>query len=167
MYACNAFPERWDLASQVLECIRHRHGLQEFAGGRLLLDPEYEYDETAGSTSVVEDNSGNKGLLFPGLRLLHVEPIVIGVDDFFTPEECDDYISRSVSPPLREYVSRAGMGPFEQPAALDSGQVCMYIPCVETKCVARPFETHSNQPTAETSMDRGVKFSPFPSGGDN
>lgn len=62
-------------------------------------------------------------MLFPGLRLLHAEPIVIGVDDFFTPEECDEYISRSVSPPQREYVSRAGMGPFEQPAALDYGQV--------------------------------------------
>lgn len=118
------------LAFQVLECIRHRHGLQEFAGGRLLLDPEYEFDETAESApdaaaSASEDNDqeGDKGLLFPGLRLLHAEPIVIGVDDFFTPEECDDYISRSVSPTQREYFSRAGMGPFEQPAVLDKEQV--------------------------------------------
>lgn len=109
--------------SKVLECIRHRHGLPEFAGGRVLLDPEYEYDENA-TFAASEDNGGEgRGLLFPGLRLLHAEPIVIGVDDFFTPEECDDYISRSVSPPLREYISRAGMGPFEQPAALDSGEV--------------------------------------------
>ncbi|CAN0195750.1 unnamed protein product, partial [Ectocarpus sp. 13 AM-2016] len=38
-------------------------------------------------------------LLFPGLRLLHAEPPVIGVSDFFTDEECDEYISRSVAPP--------------------------------------------------------------------
>ncbi|CAN0054991.1 unnamed protein product, partial [Hapterophycus canaliculatus] len=36
-------------------------------------------------------------LLFPGLRLLHAEPPVVGVDNFFTSEECDAYVSRSVS----------------------------------------------------------------------
>eukprot|EP00752_Nemacystus_decipiens_P013012 g11511.t2 len=112
------------LPLQVLECIRHRHGLPEFAGGRLLLDQEYDFDETATAGAACASDVGDdgRGLLFPGLRLLHAEPIVIGVDDFFTPEECDEYISRSVSPPQREYVSRAGMGPFEQPSALDSGK---------------------------------------------
>ena len=110
----------------MLECIRRRHGLTEFAGGRLLLDPEYEneHGESATSATASEDeNRERRGLLFPGLRLLHAEPIVIGVDDFFTPDECDDYVARSASPPMREYVSRAGMGPFEQPAALDSAEV--------------------------------------------
>lgn len=137
----HAFPEP-SPPFKVLECIRHRHGLQDFAGGRLLLDPEYEcYEVAAGAASAPEDNEG-KGLLFPGLRLLHAEPILIGVDDFFSSDECDEYISKSVSPPLREYVSRAGMGPFEQPAALDSGQVsmrcvrgdtCLHVRCESTQ----------------------------------
>lgn len=38
-------------------------------------------------------------LLFPGLRLLHAEPPVVGVDDFFTSDECDQYIARSLYPP--------------------------------------------------------------------
>lgn len=92
------------LPSQVLGCIRERHGLQEFGGGRRLLDPEYDDDQD--STEMAADagsgdgsgSSSSKGLLFPGLRLLHAEPPVIGVDDFFTPEECDQYVSRSLSP---------------------------------------------------------------------
>lgn len=38
---------------------------------------------------------GSGRLMFPGLRLLHAEPPVIGVDDFFTHEECDHYIAMS------------------------------------------------------------------------
>ncbi|CAN0015056.1 unnamed protein product [Ectocarpus sp. 12 AP-2014] len=114
------------LPPQVLECIRGRHGLQEFAGGRRLLDPEYYgADGEAGDAALAgsssssrspaaaaaaavgggekkeggDDTAAKSRLLFPGLRLLHAEPPVIGVSDFFTDEECDEYISRSVSPP--------------------------------------------------------------------
>ncbi|CAM9678825.1 unnamed protein product [Ectocarpus fasciculatus] len=118
------------LPPQVLECIRERHGLQEFAGGRRLLDPEYygEGSLTGSSSSssgspgaaaaAVAAQSGEKEergdgaaksrLLFPGLRLLHAEPPVIGVSGFFTDEECDEYISRSVSPPPAAVTSGAG-----------------------------------------------------------
>lgn len=33
--------------------------------------------------------------LFPGIRLLHADPVVFEVEDFFTPEECDAYIAMS------------------------------------------------------------------------
>eukprot|EP00903_Cladosiphon_okamuranus_P015175 g14029.t2 len=89
------------LPSQVLECIRNRHGLEEFAGGRRLLDPKYGTDEDGGGGGGGggEGSGGGAGLLFPGLRLLHAEPPVVGVDDFFTAGECEECISRSVSPP--------------------------------------------------------------------
>lgn len=99
------------LPSQVLECIRNRHGLEEFAGGRRLLDPEYGTHETAeeGEKKVKKRREGGgKGLLFPGLRLLHAEPPVISVDDFFTPGECDEYVSRSLSPPPPAAPAAAG-----------------------------------------------------------
>lgn len=110
------------LPSQVLECIRNRHGLEEFAGGRRLLDPEYAHDKAADGEKTREGGDGNaacKGLLFPGLRLLHAEPPVIGVDDFFTPEECDEYVSRSVSPtPAAPAAGAAGTaGPHMQRSA--------------------------------------------------
>lgn len=57
-------------SSQVLECIRYRHGLHEFAGGHLLLDPEYEAAEAAASgaaTAVSEEDGEGRGLLFPGM----------------------------------------------------------------------------------------------------
>lgn len=103
------------LPSQVLECIRNRHGLEEFAGGRQLLDPEYGLHEPEGGYG-----GGGEGLLFPGLRLLHAEPPVIGVDDFFTPGECDEYVSRSVSPPPAAPASEGaagGKGPHMQRSA--------------------------------------------------
>ena len=33
--------------------------------------------------------------LFPGIRLLHADPVVFEVEDFFTPEECDAYVAMS------------------------------------------------------------------------
>lgn len=33
--------------------------------------------------------------LFPGMRLLHADPVVFEVEDFFTPEECDAYVAMS------------------------------------------------------------------------
>ena len=116
------------LPPQVLDCIRDRHGFLEFAGGMRLLDTAYlegavgagagedattaaagEAVATDGPLETLEGRGelsvGGGGrespppLLFPGLRLLHAEPPVIGVDDFFTAEECDQYISRSLSPP--------------------------------------------------------------------
>lgn len=33
--------------------------------------------------------------LFPGIRLLHADPVVFEVEDFFTPEECDTYVAMS------------------------------------------------------------------------
>ena len=93
------------LPRQVLECIRDRHGMLEFGGGRKLLDAEYcdpNSDENKaggmGGTDEEEHRRPRPLLLFPGLRLLHAEPPVIGVDDFFTAEECDAYVSRSLSP---------------------------------------------------------------------
>ncbi|CAM9732708.1 unnamed protein product, partial [Sphacelaria rigidula] len=32
---------------------------------------------------------------FPGIRLLHADPVVFEVENFFTPEECDAYIAMS------------------------------------------------------------------------
>lgn len=108
--------QQYALPMQVLECIRDRHGMPEFGGGRQVLDRKYTSSDDTMSASAVEsgpDDSEVKQqkppgelptddhhpLLFPGLRLLHAEPPVLGVDDFFTPEECDEYISRSLSPP--------------------------------------------------------------------
>jgi len=117
------------LPAQVLQCIRKRHGLEEFAGGRRLLDPEYgnsddetaETASTSASASVSDDGGASPvrgGLLFPGLRLLHAEPPVIGVDDFFSSQECDEYISRSLSPPPPTPASAAGgTGPHKQRSA--------------------------------------------------
>lgn len=63
------------LPSQVLECIRSRHGLEEFAGGHLLLDPEYGPAEAAasGGTAVSEEDDEGRGLLFPGMYLDRVD----------------------------------------------------------------------------------------------
>jgi hypothetical protein len=36
---------------------------------------------------------------FEKLRVLHVDPLVLVVDDFFTQDECDRYIDMSLSPP--------------------------------------------------------------------
>lgn len=36
---------------------------------------------------------------FEKLRVLHVDPLVLAVDDFFTDEECDRYVDMSLSPP--------------------------------------------------------------------
>lgn len=33
---------------------------------------------------------------FSKFRILHVDPLVISVDDFFTPDECDSYVKRSL-----------------------------------------------------------------------
>lgn len=126
------------LPLQVLDCIRDRHGFPEFAGGVRLLDTAYtegtvgagtgEDPTTAAAEAVTADgpletlegggelSEGGKGrespppLLFPGLRLLHAEPPMIGVDDFFTAEECDQYISRSLSPPPSSQAAGAGDG---------------------------------------------------------
>lgn len=65
--------------------------MPEFGGGRRLLDEAYEMSPTT-------DQSVTR-LMFPGMRLLHAEPPVVGIDDFFTSDECDDYITRSLSPP--------------------------------------------------------------------
>lgn len=97
------------LPPQVLECIRSRHGLEEFAGGRRILDPEYTH-ETDAQEDDEKREGGGEGLLFPGLRLLHAEPPVIGVDDFFTPGECDEYVSRSLSPPPAAPASAGAAG---------------------------------------------------------
>lgn len=92
------------LPLQVLECIRERHGMPEFAGGRRLLDAEYEVGGLLGTEGGHQERPADlladrRPLLFPGLRLLHAEPPVVGVDNFFTAQECDEYVSRSVSPP--------------------------------------------------------------------
>lgn len=110
------------LPPQVLQCIRDRHGLPDFAGGRRSLDAAYEAEEARVEGG--RQGTGDEGepslppppppLLFPGLRLLHAEPPVIGVDDFFTPEECDEYISRSLGPP-----------PQPSPAAATGGGVVL------------------------------------------
>ena len=108
------------LPAQVLSCIRDRHGLEEFAGGHRLLDPEY--GKPARSSDEDESDSPAGGLLFPGLRLLHAEPPVIGVDDFFSSQECDEYVSRSVSPTPPPPASASGgaggaAGPHKQRSA--------------------------------------------------
>jgi hypothetical protein len=36
---------------------------------------------------------------FDKFRVLHVDPLVLAVDDFFTQEECDRYVDISLSPP--------------------------------------------------------------------
>eukprot|EP00903_Cladosiphon_okamuranus_P008572 g8223.t1 len=33
--------------------------------------------------------------LFPGIRLLHADPVVFEVENFFTPQECDAYVAMS------------------------------------------------------------------------
>lgn len=33
--------------------------------------------------------------LFPGIRLLHADPVVFEVEDFFTSQECEDYVAMS------------------------------------------------------------------------
>ncbi|KAG7349274.1 procollagen-proline,2-oxoglutarate-4-dioxygenase [Nitzschia inconspicua] len=36
---------------------------------------------------------------FEKLRVLHIDPLVLAIDDFFTEEECDRYVEMSLSPP--------------------------------------------------------------------
>jgi len=38
---------------------------------------------------------------FSNFRVLHVDPLVLAVDDFFTDEECDRYITMSETPPSK------------------------------------------------------------------
>lgn len=45
--------------------------------------------------------------LFPGIRLLHADPVVFEVEDFFTSEECDAYVAMSTEAPSRR---RKGSG---------------------------------------------------------
>jgi hypothetical protein len=42
---------------------------------------------------------------FSHFRVLHVDPLVLAVDDFLTPEECDSYVDRSTE--LREGATQA------------------------------------------------------------
>lgn len=54
------------VSSQIVDRIRERHGFRSF-----------------------DDK------VFPGIRLLHANPVVFEVEDFFTPKECDAYVSMS------------------------------------------------------------------------
>lgn len=51
---------------QVLDRIRERHGFKSF-----------------------------NDKLFPTIRLLHADPVVLEVEDFFTPKECETYVKMS------------------------------------------------------------------------
>ncbi|CAM9612529.1 unnamed protein product [Choristocarpus tenellus] len=57
--------------SEVLQQIREKHGFLDF-------------DASADT--------------FPGMRLLHADPVVLEIENFFTNEECDNYIAMSVDP---------------------------------------------------------------------
>jgi len=35
---------------------------------------------------------------FSTFRVLHIDPMVLAIDDFFTPEECDRYVDKCISP---------------------------------------------------------------------
>jgi hypothetical protein len=39
---------------------------------------------------------------FDKFRVLHVDPLVLSVDDFFTPEECDAYVDMTTNPEKRD-----------------------------------------------------------------
>mmetsp|Transcript_23942 Transcript_23942/g.33606 ORF Transcript_23942/g.33606 Transcript_23942/m.33606 type:complete len:447 (-) Transcript_23942:2685-4025(-) len=43
---------------------------------------------------------------FSKFRVLHVDPMILAIDDFFTPEECDKYIAMSEKPPKTKEAAR-------------------------------------------------------------
>ncbi|CAN0085524.1 unnamed protein product [Ectocarpus sp. 6 AP-2014] len=80
-----------DFPVEVADRIRERHGFEHF-------------DEK----------------LFPGIRLLHADPVVFEVEGFFTPQECDAYIAMST---LKKSGRRkGGLAPTELQSATTSSQ---------------------------------------------
>lgn len=58
--------------------------------------------------------------LFPGIRLLHADPVVFEVENFFTPQECDAYVAMST---LKQSGRRkGGLEPMELQSATTSSQ---------------------------------------------
>lgn len=76
---------------QVLKRVRERHGFEGF-----------------------DDK------LFPGIRLLHADPVVFEVENFFSPQECDAYVAMST---LKQSGRRkGGLEPMELQSATTSSQ---------------------------------------------
>jgi len=70
-----------------------------------VLDDLFSASSTSEAPAVVEDSSTSShdcsidlnGLPpFEQFRVLHVDPMVVAVDDFFTSEECDKYVQMSI-----------------------------------------------------------------------
>ncbi len=58
--------------------------------------------------------------LFPGIRLLHADPVVFEVDGFFTPQECSAYVAMST---LKQSGRRkGGLEPMELQSATTNSQ---------------------------------------------
>lgn len=68
---------------------------EDFLG---LLDSATQSDNTSREeTRTVIDSISNLSP-FSQLRVLHIDPLVIAIDDFFTKEECDRYVEMSTAP---------------------------------------------------------------------
>merc|ERR1712176_269128 len=59
---------------------------------------ESSVTQTLTPTAVKEKISISSLPPFSTFRVLHVDPMVLAVDDFFTPEECDRYVEKSLTP---------------------------------------------------------------------
>ncbi|CAM9615876.1 unnamed protein product [Scytosiphon promiscuus] len=79
------------LPQEVINQIRERHGFEHF-------------DET----------------MFPGIRLLHADPVVFEVENFFTPQECNAYVAMST---MKQSGRRKGdLEPMELQSATTNSQ---------------------------------------------
>jgi hypothetical protein len=51
---------------------------------------------SSSSASTWRDSALDSLPPFSKFRVLHVDPLVLAIDDFFTPKECDSYVARSL-----------------------------------------------------------------------
>lgn len=79
------------VALQVVDRIKERHGFEHF-----------------------------DAKLFPGIRLLHADPVVFEVEDFFTPQECNTYVAMSTV--KQSGRRKGGLKPMELQSATTGSQ---------------------------------------------
>jgi len=64
----------------------------------ILMQKRYDYDDDGATKFSVENEFDEMFWLpsFDKIKLLHLDPLVLQIDDFFTSDECDSYIKRSL-----------------------------------------------------------------------
>ncbi|CAM9756409.1 unnamed protein product, partial [Chrysoparadoxa australica] len=96
------------LPPRILETLQ---GVEEPGGAELTNEAVDKLRLLHGFANFPEAAEANAA--FPGVRVLHWEPLVIGVEDFFTNEECDAFIAMSVEEPSES----SALAPHKQRSA--------------------------------------------------